>query len=405
MRQAQSASLLAALLSATQVAAHGHVTNIVVDGVYYEGFDISSFPYESDPPKVAAWTTPNTGNGFISPDDYANPNIICHENATNAQAHVVVGAGEKINIQWTAWPDSHHGPVLDYLARCDGSCETVDKTDLEFFKIDGVGLVSDTEVPGTWGTDQLINNNNSWLVEIPPTLAAGNYVLRHELIALHSAEEEDGAQNYPQCFNLQVTGTGTATPTGVKGTELYTATEAGILVNIYSSLATYTVPGPTQFSGAVSVTQSTSAITSTGTAVVGSASAVASASSTAAAAATSAAAVTSVDANTQVAQASTPAASSSSAYTQIPVQVPSSWTTLVTYTPQAVQPTTSVDPVPAQSTITPAPAVSSAASGSSGTQSEYGQCGGINWTGATQCASGSSCHSYNPYYYQCIASA
>ncbi|PYI11887.1 hypothetical protein BO78DRAFT_302143 [Aspergillus sclerotiicarbonarius CBS 121057] len=354
MRHAQSASLLTALLSATQVAAHGHVTNIVVDGVYYEGFDINSFPYESDPPKVAAWTTPNTGNGFISPDEYRNPNIICHENATNAEAHVVVGAGKKVNIQWTAWPSSHHGPVLDYLANCGDSCETVDKTTLEFFKIDGVGLVSDSEVPGTWGTDQLINNNNSWMVEIPPSIAPGNYVLRHELIALHSAEEEDGAQNYPQCFNLQVTGTGTATPSGVLGTELYTATENGILVNIYSTMSTYTVPGPSQYSGAVSITQTTSAITSTGTAVVGSASAVATASSSAAA-------------------ATTAAAETSSAA--------------------------------ADSTITPAPAVTSAAAGSSGTQSLYGQCGGVNYSGATECASGASCHSYNPYYYQCIASA
>ncbi|PWY75393.1 hypothetical protein BO70DRAFT_296082 [Aspergillus heteromorphus CBS 117.55] len=341
MRHTQSASLLAALLSATtQVAAHGHVTNLVVDGVYYEGFDINVFPYETDPPKVAAWTTPNTGNGFISPDEYRNPNIICHENATNAQAHVVVGAGEKVNVQWTAWPSSHHGPVLDYLARCSGSCETADKTELEFFKIDGVGLISDSEVPGTWGTDQLIANNNSWMVEIPPTIAPGNYVLRHELIALHGAEETDGAQNYPQCFNLQVTGTGTATPSGVLGTELYTSTEAGILVNIYSSLATYTVPGPSLYSGAVSITQTTSAITSTGTAVVGSASGVASG-----------------------------------------PEVPAS-------------------------TITPAPAYTAATAGSSsGTQSLYGQCGGINYSGASACASGSSCHSYNPYYYQCIASA
>ncbi|PWY93941.1 hypothetical protein BO94DRAFT_315053 [Aspergillus sclerotioniger CBS 115572] len=409
MRHAQSASLLTALLSATQVAAHGHVTNIVVDGVYYEGFDINSFPYESDPPKVAAWTTPNTGNGFISPDEYRNPNIICHENATNAQAHVVVGAGEKVNIQWTAWPDSHHGPVLDYLANCGDSCETVDKTTLKFFKIDGVGLISDTEVPGTWGTDQLINNNNSWLVEIPPSIAPGNYVLRHELIALHSAEEEDGAQNYPQCFNLQVTGTGTATPSGVLGTELYTATENGILVNIYSTMSTYTVPGPSQYSGAVSVSQTTSAITSTGTAVTGSASAaaVATASSSVAAAttaaeSTSAADVTSVPADTAMAMSSSSTPVASSSYTQIPVQVPSSWTTLVTITPEAAA-TTSVEPE--QPTITSAPAVTSAAAGSSGSQSMYGQCGGINWTGATQCASGSSCHSYNPYYYQCIASA
>ena len=148
-------------------------------------------------------------------DNYGSSDIICHENATNAKGHAAVAAGEKINIQWTTWPSSHHGPVISYLADCGDSCETVDKTTLEFFKIDGVGLVDDTDVPGTWGDDQLIANNNSWLVEIPPTLKAGYYVLRHEIIALHSAEEEDGAQNYPQCFNLQVTGSGTAHPSGV----------------------------------------------------------------------------------------------------------------------------------------------------------------------------------------------
>ncbi|KAJ3206473.1 hypothetical protein HDU82_004501 [Entophlyctis luteolus] len=32
----------------------------------------------------------------------------------------------------------------------------------------------------------------------------------------------------------------------------------------------------------------------------------------------------------------------------------------------------------------------------------YGQCGGINWTGATCCASGSVCTAYNSYYSQCV---
>lgn len=171
------ASLLAALLPATQVAAHGHVTNIVANGVYYQGFDIGSFPYMSDPPVVAAWTTPNTGNGFITPDDYSSPDIICHQNATNTKGHVTIKAGDHVNIQWTEWPDSHHGPVIDYLADCGDSCESVDKTKLEFFKIDGVGLVDDSEVPGTWGDDQLIRDNNSWMVEIPKSIAPGNYGL------------------------------------------------------------------------------------------------------------------------------------------------------------------------------------------------------------------------------------
>jgi hypothetical protein len=131
----------------------------------------------------------------------------------------------------------------------------VDKTTLEFFKIDGVGLVDDTTVPGSWASDTLIANNNSWTVTIPLDIAPGNYVLRHEIIALHSAYSVDGAQNYPQCVNLEVTGSGTATPSGVLGTALYTETDPGIDINIYQSLSTYIVPGPTLYSGETSASQ------------------------------------------------------------------------------------------------------------------------------------------------------
>lgn len=52
---------------ATLVASHGHISNIVINGVSYDGWDINSYPYSSDPPVVVAWGTPNTSNGFISP--------------------------------------------------------------------------------------------------------------------------------------------------------------------------------------------------------------------------------------------------------------------------------------------------------------------------------------------------
>ncbi|GCB28204.1 endoglucanase-4 [Aspergillus awamori] len=272
MKQINTIAHLTTLLSLTaKIAAHGHVSNIVINGVSYRGWDINSDPYNSDPPVVVAWQTPNTANGFITPDEYDTDDIICHLDATNAEGHAVIAAGDKISIQWTTWPDSHHGPVISYLANCGSSCETVDKTTLEFFKIDGVGLVDDSTVPGTWGDDQLIADNNTWLVEIPPDIAPGYYVLRHELIALHGASSENGAQNYPQCFNLQVTGSGTAEPSGVLGTELYSPTDPGILVNIYQSLSTYEVPGPTLIPEAVSVVQSSSTITASGTPVTGTA--------------------------------------------------------------------------------------------------------------------------------------
>lgn len=95
----------------------------------------------------------------------------------------------------------------------------------------------------------MINNGNSWTTKVPSSLAPGNYVFRHEIIALHGAGSANGAQNYPQCFNVKVTGSGTANPTGVAGTSLYTATHPGILFNPYVTITNYPMPGPALWTG------------------------------------------------------------------------------------------------------------------------------------------------------------
>lgn len=84
---------------------------------------------------------------------------------------------------------------------------------------------------------------------IPESIAPGNYVLRHEIIALHSAGEPNGAQNYPQCINLEVSGSGSDKPEGVPGTELYTADDEGITFNIYQAMDSYPIPGPALYEG------------------------------------------------------------------------------------------------------------------------------------------------------------
>ena len=149
--------------------------------------------------------------------------------------------------EWTEWPVTHHGPVIDYLANCNGPCETVDKSSLKFNKIDAVGLLEQSTGPGTagsWGSDRLRIRNNTWTVTIPSTVAQGNYVLRHEIIALHSARTINGAQNYPHCINLHVTGSGAdKLPAGTLGTTLYKPGEPGIQVDIYKPLQ-YQMPGP-----------------------------------------------------------------------------------------------------------------------------------------------------------------
>ena len=278
---------------------------------------------------------------------------------------------------------------IDYLADCGESCETVDKTKLKFFKIDGVGLVDGSEVPGTWGDDQLIKNNNSWMVEIPKSIAPGNYDLRHELMVLHGAQTEGGAQDYPQCFNLKVTGGGSDKPKGTLGTELYKPKGDGIVVNIYSSLSSYQVPGPTMYSGATSITQTTFDVTSTDSATAGSGSAPASGS---ASASTSAA----VKKNAAVATMST-----------VSVRVPgagsSSNTPIASSTPAASA--TPSTPIPMSSPVSSSSLAASSSAPSpsmaGGVQSAYGQCGGVTWNGPKACADGSQCSSMNPYYHQC----
>lgn len=249
--------------SAALVAGHGYVSGAVVDGTYYGGYLINEYPYESSPPEVIAWSETETDLGYIDGSEYANSNIICHKQAKPGALEAPVKAGGSVELQWTTWPSSHHGPVITYMANCNGDCADVDKTTLEFFKIDQGGLISDTTEPGTWATDNLIANNNSRTVTIPSDIADGNYVLRHEIIALHSAEEKNGAQNYPQCINLKVSGGGSATPSGTLGTALYKDTDPGILVNIYQSLSTYDIPGPTLYTaGAAAATTGASATSS-----------------------------------------------------------------------------------------------------------------------------------------------
>jgi hypothetical protein len=148
-----------------------------------------------------------------------------------------------VTLQWNTWPDSHKGPVIDYLAPVSGDFASIDKASLSFAKISEAGLNSGSN-PGDWASDDLIANGNAWTVEIPSSLAAGNYVLRHEIIGLHSAGNANGAQAYPQCINLKVTGGGSTTPSGVSGTSLYTATDPGILFNLYTSFSSYPIPGP-----------------------------------------------------------------------------------------------------------------------------------------------------------------
>lgn len=122
-----------------------------------------------------------------------------------------------------------------------------------------MGWINDTNwelgLGGTWASDLLIANEFKWDVQIPRTLVAGAYVIRHEILALHVAEALDGAQAYPQCVNIWVNDGGSEVlerkplTGGVVGTELYKENDKGILVDIHGRITGYNIPGPALWEG------------------------------------------------------------------------------------------------------------------------------------------------------------
>ena len=240
------ASKLALIGSLASTAlAHGTVTGFVTDGTYNGGFLLDYYYMIQNgqtPPDTAGWYAENLDNGFVEPNNFGTADIICHVAAKPATSSATVAAGGSVEFQWSEWPDSHMGPVLTYVANCGGDCAEADKEALQWVKIDEAGYDAEAQ---EWAAITMIANNNTWVSTVPETLAPGNYVFRHEIIALHGAGEANGAQAYPQCVNIEITGSGTDEPEGVAGTELYTAEDPGILFSPYNGdLENYVIPGP-----------------------------------------------------------------------------------------------------------------------------------------------------------------
>ncbi|KAI0407144.1 glycosyl hydrolase family 61-domain-containing protein [Xylaria palmicola] len=253
MRGGSYLGLLALVYGSSLGAAHSFVSNINIDRLMYDGFR-PAIPHPN--PLAVGWSTTAFDQGYVNQTGFTTEEIICHRGSRNANAHALVSAGDHIHVQWNGWPMSHKGPVIDYLASCGENrpCERVDKNNLRFFKISEIGLLDGANVTkgpgGLWATDLLIANNNSWIVEIPPQIKPGFYVLRTEIISLHNASNAIGAQNYPQCLNLRVEGNGTLLPSGTPGKELYDPEEPSVHLDIYKEgLSTYKIPGPTVMSG------------------------------------------------------------------------------------------------------------------------------------------------------------
>lgn len=365
---------------AATALAHGNVNSFATDGKKQQGF-LMDYYYQAKnggtAPKVAAWSTENLDNGFVDATSYKTSDINCHKKAAPGALTSSVKAGGEVSFDWPNWPHNI-GPVLTYVADCGGDCSKADVSSLKWVKIDEAGYEA-----GKWGADKLVANGGTWTTKVPENLKAGNYVFRNEIIALHAAGQEGGAQHYPQCVNIAVTGSGTELPEGTLGTDLYNSKDPGILFNPYQgTISSYTIPGPKLFGSAAGGAGSSPATPAPSASAPAATQAPPAASTTAAAA----------PAPTQ------PAAGGDDDSCEVPGgdgEAEGDDDACVPEAPAAPVPTTLVTRTSA------APAAPTGDAGSSQGAALYGQCGGNGFTGPTTCAQG-TCKKQNDYYSQCV---
>ncbi|KAI1764583.1 lytic polysaccharide monooxygenase [Hypoxylon sp. FL1150] len=284
--------------------------------------------------------------------DVTSSDIACNANTKGVTSKCAAAAGTTVTVEIHQQPGdrtcateaiggAHYGPVQVYMASV-ADASTASGPTSSWFKIfadtwakNPSGSSGDDD---SWGTKDISTCCGRMDVVVPADLAPGDYLLRAEALALHTAASSGGAQFYVTCFQLTVTGAGSAKPAGVALPGAYKASDPGILVNIHAAMSGYVAPGPAVYAGG--------STKSAGSACNGCAS------------------------------------------TCVAGNGPSS-----TAGSGGTAPTVTLTSTAAQATPT-------SGSGSGCSVDIYGQCGGSGFSGCTTCGSG-TCNKLNDYYSQC----
>ncbi|KAH9880057.1 hypothetical protein J1614_002082 [Plenodomus biglobosus] len=186
--------------------------------------------------------------------------LACNVGLSSSSKIIDVKAGDQVGVMWghvlggAQFPGdkdnpiapSHKGPTIFYMAKVDNAA-SASPTGLKWFKVFEDGL----DGSGKWGVDRMINANGWVDFTLPSCVVPGQYLLRAEIIALHSATKQGGAQFYVGCAQINISGLGSKTGSTVSFPGAYQANDPGILVSIYDTKGNpvgngqpYKIPGP-----------------------------------------------------------------------------------------------------------------------------------------------------------------
>jgi hypothetical protein len=194
------------------VSGHGYVAQVAIDGKDYYG----NLPNADPVPSIVRQIND------VSPVKGAdNPYLNCGQDAQLASLVANANPGSQMQFWWKGgdgsdWPHNI-GPIMTYMAQCVGTtCDKYNSTTAEWFKIEETGLepgdmvwyqqnISASISPHIFSLLTALGavNGGPSNITLPPTLAPGQYLVRHEIIALHLANEMGGAEFYPSCTQVR----------------------------------------------------------------------------------------------------------------------------------------------------------------------------------------------------------
>ncbi|KXN91074.1 Polysaccharide monooxygenase Cel61a [Leucoagaricus sp. SymC.cos] len=213
------------------VAGHGFVHQVNIGGEDYPGWNPFSDPYQNPIPQRVIRKIKDDG-----PVPPTSSDMNCNIGGDPGTSIVAdIDAGSQVIFKWDYV--HHQGPVSTYMASCGDDCTQSSASSAKWFKIDAGGYDPNTR---QWAADQLRASGNTWTSTIPAQLKAGQYLMRHEIVALHSQTP----QFYPSCTQVRLNGSGTGTPSD---SDLTTIQDLYRGVNwpfIYGDFGTFTIPGP-----------------------------------------------------------------------------------------------------------------------------------------------------------------
>ncbi|KAF2257606.1 beta-1,4-endoglucanase, partial [Lojkania enalia] len=178
--------------------------------------------------------------------------MFCGRSPAAASGVCDVAAGSSLTVEMHQQPGQrscsneaiggqHYGPVMVYMAKVS---DAKTAKSASWFKVAEDGYSGTT---ASWGTEILNANCGKKSFTVPKSLASGNYLVRAEAIALHAGP--GNAQPYVSCFQINVTGGGSANPSGVQFPGAYKTNEAIFSKAIWDPSFKYVTPGPAVWSG------------------------------------------------------------------------------------------------------------------------------------------------------------